>query len=185
MTKDMFLKEIDKRLKGLSNKEKEEILFDFEEHIDAALLEGRDEREIVEGLGNPAAIARELTAEASLKIAEQERSIPNIGRAVMSILGVSLINLLIVLGPVLGLLALYFGLYGAAAALSLSPLIFLFKVVFLHSSNLLFDFFVSITLGSFGVLCSIGLWQAGKWLYRLLIRCMRFNFLLMKGEGSK
>ncbi|SDM71279.1 HAAS signaling domain-containing protein [Sediminibacillus halophilus] len=185
MTKEIFLKEIDKRLKSLSNEEREEILFDFKEHIDAALSEGRDEQEIVEGLGNPAAIAKELQAEASLKIAEQERSITNIGRAVMAIISVSLINLLIVLGPALGMLALYIGLYGAAAVLSLSPLVFLFKVVFLHSPNLLFDFFVSITMGSFGVLCSIGLWRVGKWLYRLLIRYMRFNFLIMKGDGYK
>ncbi|MED1170492.1 DUF1700 domain-containing protein [Bacillus inaquosorum] len=60
MNQELFLQELSKALKPLSEKERNEVLFDFEEHITEGIKEGRPEADIIRELGSPKQIAKEL-----------------------------------------------------------------------------------------------------------------------------
>lgn len=52
MNQEQFLQELSKALKPLSEEERNEILFDFEEHITEGVKEGRPEANIIRELGS-------------------------------------------------------------------------------------------------------------------------------------
>ncbi len=54
MTKDKFLQQLNVSLKRLSEKERADILKDYEEHFTFGLEEGKTEEEITASLGSPA-----------------------------------------------------------------------------------------------------------------------------------
>ncbi len=58
-----FLQQLNASLKRLSEKERADILKDYEEHFTFGLEEGKSEEEIVASLGSPAQIAKELLAD--------------------------------------------------------------------------------------------------------------------------
>ena len=57
LTKQEYLKELRKNLKGFSQDEIDDILYDYEEHFSIGLSSGKTEEEIAEDLGDPKDIA--------------------------------------------------------------------------------------------------------------------------------
>lgn len=62
MHKEQFLRELSGHLRKLPEEERKDILYDYEEHFQFGLEEGKTEGEIVKGLGSPKAIAKEMLA---------------------------------------------------------------------------------------------------------------------------
>ena len=59
MTKQEYLKELRKNLRGFSQEEIDDILYDYEEHFSIGLSSGKTEEEIAEELGDPKDIAEQ------------------------------------------------------------------------------------------------------------------------------
>jgi uncharacterized membrane protein len=63
MNKKEFFEELNEYLVGVSNKDREELLQDYEEHFKVGKKKKRSERDIIKSLGEPKQIAREIRAE--------------------------------------------------------------------------------------------------------------------------
>ena len=58
MTRDDFLKRLDRGLAGMPADARADITSDYAAHFDAAAEEGRSEAEVAEALGDPGRLAR-------------------------------------------------------------------------------------------------------------------------------
>lgn len=68
MSKEQFLKELSSHLRKLPDEERKDILFDYEEHFQFGIEEGKNESDIIKGLGSPKVIAKNyLRCIASMK----------------------------------------------------------------------------------------------------------------------
>lgn len=181
MTKVQFFNELERLLKKIPDDDRKEVLYDFEEHFAAGFEEGKREEDIAAELGKPQVIARELLLDYRIEQAEKEKSMKHIVQAIMATVGISFFNLIFVFGPVVAIIGIYIGLSGMAVTLILSPFIWLISLL-LEPVNVLNQFFVSLSLCGAGVLLGIGLYYFGKFLYEMLLKYVKFNLRIVKGE---
>lgn len=183
MTKMEFLQTLDRSLQKLNDKERQEILYDFEEHFSIGLAEGKTEAEIAKELGNPKMIAKEILVDYRISQAESEKSVKHIFQAIFATISLSFFNIMFVLGPVLAVIAFYLSLCGVAIAFVLSPIGWLVSfLIGFGEINAAQSFFVSIFLFGLGLMLSVGLYYFGKFLYELLLKYIKFNLRIVKGE---
>ncbi|WP_419901065.1 DUF1700 domain-containing protein [Bacillus sp. N12A5] len=103
MNQELFLQELSKALQPLSEEERNEVLFDFEEHITEGMKEGRLEADIIRELGSPKQIAKELVPDVTETAPALQRPKKNLFHMVCSAAAVSILNLIFVLGPAIGI----------------------------------------------------------------------------------
>lgn len=114
MTRNEFIKRLTAGLKGMPQDVIDDIVADYDDHFEAALAEGRDEREVAEALGNPSRLAREIRFEAGMQNWKSEASPSSAWRAILAFMGLATIDILILLPIVLPILGVMFGLFVAA-----------------------------------------------------------------------
>ncbi|WML46451.1 HAAS domain-containing protein [Neobacillus sp. PS3-40] len=181
MTKEQFLKQLDSSLNRLSTAERQDILQDYKEHFDIGLESGKTEEQIASSLGSPTQIAKELLAEYHLEKVEAKANSVNIIRAVWAAIGLSFFNLVIVLGPFIGLVGVIFAGWVVGIAFICTPLLVLISAVMNPETFKFFDLFFSIALCGGGLLLSIGMFFATKAISRGFVRYLKFNATLVKG----
>ncbi|USK60290.1 HAAS signaling domain-containing protein [Peribacillus asahii] len=179
MNKEQFLHQLQLSLRNISIEERQEILQDYEEYFAIGLEEGKTEEEISKALGSPKQIAKELVASAHIEKVEHSASAGNIMRAVWAVIGLGFFNLVIVLGPFIGLVALLFAGWVVSLSFILSPLGVLFNMIM--GDFWLFDVFSAIGLCGIGIFVGIGMLFATKALTKGFIRYLQFNVSLVKG----
>lgn len=201
MDKNSFLKRLDERLRFLADSERKDILYDYEEHINAAIENGEDEAQVIEKLGSPELIARQFNASRSIHQAESNKTTGNMLRAVIATMGVGFFNLIFVVGPFFGLLGVLIGVYAVAFSLGLSGvLVAVVGFYGLMGGNL--DLFINLgasfsynadvfSVGMLGLGVCIGaigglfgilsVWLT-KWFYKGTIAYLKLNMRLIKGE---
>jgi len=186
MTKDQYLQELEVVLKGLPVTERREIIADYEEHFQMAYEDGKSDAEIIEGLGNPKSLAKELTAGYYIEQAQNNVSFPFIFRAVIASLSLGFFNLVFVLGPFIGVLGFLAGLYIMDLSLLFVPMFSFFAILFegVGLVAIFQAFFLAIGLTSLGVLMAVGLYYLTKWIYQLLLQYLRFNLQIIQGKGD-
>ncbi|PJZ00307.1 MULTISPECIES: HAAS signaling domain-containing protein [Bacillus] len=184
MNQELFLQELSKALKPLSEEERNEVLFDFKEHMTEGMKEGRPEADIIREFGSPKQIAKELLQDVMETAPAVQRPKKNLFHMACSAIAISFLNMIFVLGPAAGILGVYVGLCGAALALSLSPIIFVGMVMFQANPHMVLEFFLSLVFGSLGLLSCIGLWYLGKRLYGLVLRYIKYNLKLVTGAQA-
>ena len=183
MTKAEFLQTLERELHKLNEHERKEILYDFEEHFAAGLAEGKTEDEIAKELGNPKMIAKEILVDYRISQAESEKSVKHMFQAILATVSLSFFNFMFVLGPVLAVIAFYISLCGVAIAFVLSPIGWLVSfLIGFGEVNAVQSFFVSIFVCGLGLILSVGLYYFGKFLYELLLKYIKFNLRIVKGE---
>ncbi|KGX88738.1 hypothetical protein N781_09475 [Pontibacillus halophilus JSM 076056 = DSM 19796] len=185
MNKEQFMKRLDSLLQELPEHEREDILDDYEEHFLSGEQDGKGEEEIVNELGDPKTIAKEITAHHYVEAASENRSMKNMWKAILATVSLSFFNLIFILGPAFGLLGVYIGIWGVAVSLLLIPLVLISTWIFGASDA---SFFLSISMSltslGLGLLLSIGLIYTGKWLYKGTVSYMKYNIGIVKG-GEK
>jgi uncharacterized membrane protein len=181
LTKEQFLKQLNSSLNRLSFDERQDILQDYEEHFSIGLEEGKTEEQIATSLGSPNQIAKELLAEYHLEKVEASANAANIIRAVWAAIGLGFFNLVIVLGPFIGLIGVVFAGWAAGIAFICTPLLVLISAVIHLSSFKFFDLFFSLALCGSGLFIIIGMFFATKWITKGFIRYLKFNATLVKG----
>ncbi len=113
MNRTEFLEALRKHLGHLPTTEAEEIIRDQDEYIRDAVRSGRNEDEVVRGLGDPTNFAGSLSAESKIEKAEQATSIRQQSKsafsAALALIVLAPLNLIFVLGPFLGVCGILIG----------------------------------------------------------------------------
>ncbi len=113
MTRDEFIKRLNRGLSGMPEAEIADIAGDYEAHFDAARADGRSDAEVAAALGDPGRLARELKLEAGIKRWQEVRSPSSAWSAVIAFLGLGAIDVLVLLPVLLPMIGVVFGLYVA------------------------------------------------------------------------
>ncbi|MBX9297317.1 DUF1700 domain-containing protein [Chromobacterium piscinae] len=121
MTRKEFLRQLEQALSGLKPEAVREILADYDEYFSDAQADGRDEAEVVEALGSPQKLARELKAQTHYRQWQEHRSFANLTRVVASIAGLGVLNFILAIPLLVYLLFLTVG-YIASVGFLLSGL---------------------------------------------------------------
>ncbi|NQT67009.1 MAG: DUF1700 domain-containing protein [Actinobacteria bacterium] len=190
MNKKDFMGRLSSHLGGISWKDREDVISDFEEHFKEGLAEGRTEEDIADSLGDPKALARQLRASILVSEAERTTSAANITRAVFATLGLGFLNLVFILGPFIAIVAVLISLFAAAISVTASGItVFLASIIgpffpqyYAVLINPAAAIFSSIGLTCFGILFFIGDIYLAKLLYRLFVRYIKFNLRIIKGK---
>ena len=187
MNKSEFLKELSRSLNNIPEHEKNDILFDYEEHFSVGLEAGRTEEEIAKSLGDPNTLSKQINVNYMIDKAEQKSTAGNIFRAVFASVGLGFFNLIFVLGPFLGLVGVLLGIWATSIALSFSGVaLFLgtfFRSLLPYIVNIPFSFLVSLFLSigftSLGVLTVIGSYYLTKSFYMLTVKYLKMNLKII------
>lgn len=181
MNKEQFLTRLQKLLSPIPNEEANEILRDFEEHFSIGKAEGKSEADIVAALGAPEKIAKEMIATYRVEQVESDVTTGNVMRAVWAVIGLGFFNLVIVLGPFLGVVGLVFGGWVMGVSFTLSPLLLLLSVVMSPGTFEWFDFFSAIMLCGMGLIIGIAMYYATKYIIIGFMKYLHFNIRIAKG----
>ncbi|EEG78988.1 HAAS signaling domain-containing protein [Dethiobacter alkaliphilus] len=189
MNKHEFMTTLNKALAGIATQDRDEIIFDYEEHFRIGLSDGKTEEEIAASLGDPRAIARQFNADYHVHQAETDASVSNIFRAVLATLGLGFFNLVIVLGPFIAMLAVLFAFYVAGSAIIFSGVVVFITTVagpILPVTNASLvqpaaQFFASIGLICLGLLFIIGNVYLTKFFFIGTVKYLQFNLKIIKG----
>lgn len=181
MNKQQFLRELDSSLEAISSAERCEILQDYEEYFSIGLEEGKTEEAIASSLGSPRQIGKELAASYQVEKAKTSATAGNIMRAVWAVIGLGFFNLVIVLGPLAGLIGVLAGGWAAGSAFVASPLLVLVNAVINMGTFEWFDLFLSIALCGTGLFILIGMFFATKAILKGFLRYLKWNASLVKG----
>jgi len=193
MNKKEFLGRLSELIKDIPEEEKKDILFDYEEHFRIGLEKGRKEEEIAASLGDPKVIAKQSRASCILKEAEKTTSASNIIRAIFAAVGLGFFNLVIVLGPAIGLIGILVALFASAFAITVSGVALLFGTligpVFAWNVYIPFTAVVSIPLGigltALGLLSLIGVFYLTKFFYKFSISYLKMNLQIITNRRNR
>jgi uncharacterized membrane protein len=185
MVKNEFLDTLEYLLSRVPEQDRKEMLYDYQEHFEIGLANGRSQAELIAELGDPHVIARDLLADYRIGRAEKDKTPSNMGRAILAAISLSFFNLIFIIGPVAGLFGAYIALCAVSFGLTILPLAILGSYFFGYSyESFLVNFFVSLTTFSLGVLMSIGMIYVGKFFYNVVLRYIKFNVKVIKGDKA-
>ncbi len=192
MNKEEFLGKLSELIKDIPEEEKKDILFDYEEHFRIGLEKGRKEEEIAASLGDPKVIAKQSRASCILREAEKTTSVNNIVRAIFAAVGLGFFNLVIVLGPAIGLIGILVALFAASFAITVSGAAVLFGTIL--GPLFVFDVYIPLTstvsiplgigLTSLGLLFIIGVSYLAKFFYKLSIGYLKMNLQIITNRRN-
>jgi uncharacterized membrane protein len=185
--KNEFLTDLTRGLSGLPQAEKDDILYDYEEHFSIGREEGKTENDICEALGDPKNIAKQYKAGWMVKKAEENKSVGNIVRAVVAALSLGLFNLIFMVGPFMAIVGILIGLFGTGLGITIAGATTFIVIIFSWShfipwataipaeAGMLF----SIGTTCLGLLVLIGSFYLGKLLYNMTIAYLKMNIKII------
>ncbi|HEY2662091.1 MAG TPA: DUF1700 domain-containing protein [Caulobacteraceae bacterium] len=181
MSRQVFMSRLREGLRGLPPQVADDIAADYEAHFTEGAAAGRSEAEIAAALGDPARLARELRAEASVKHWEATRNPSAAASAIFAILGLGAIDLLILLPILMSVGGTLFGFAMAALGCFIAgTAVFVAGPVFVHGLPTpaimmggLGIMAVAIFIGSLTGLVTIGFVNALVWYGRLHMRLIK------------
>ncbi|GAA0737432.1 DUF1700 domain-containing protein [Clostridium oceanicum] len=189
MNKKEFLNILYNNLK-LNSEEKEEIMYDYKEHFDIGIKNGKNEKEIIKELGDPRKIAKQYSASEKLEKAKENPSVSNISSAIIAALGLGLFNLIFVLGFALAGVAILFSFIIISVVFIFSGGMFLISPIlsylpFVTGPNLPYIdvFLLSIIFISGGLLAFRGSVYLNKGFYHIMYSYMKKNIEIIKGRN--
>lgn len=193
MNKKEFLDTLKNQLRKLEKEELEDILSDYRDHIEIGIKKGRKEHEIIKALGDPKTLAKQIKADYHISKAEKKFSAGNIARAIYATIGLGLFNIIIVLGPFLGVLAILLALFVVGAAIVIVGLaaialcfVMLFIPMFHAITPALFGgIFAGVGVICLGTLFLIANYYLSKLFYILTIKYLKLNLRVIKGEKNE
>lgn len=183
MNRERYLQELGEQLGEMPERERDEILADYEEHFRAGVDAGKSEEEIARSLGSPRQIGKSFRIDAMLD-ESQGRSAAAVLRAVFASLSLGFFNVVVVLGPFAAVAAIVVALWAAAVSIGLSGV----GVVVAAIAHPFFPGFVvtgglhplflvpaGIAVAAIGLLTLIGMWQLTKWVVRIAGKYVQLN----------
>lgn len=184
MMKNEFLQKVRQTTSRLSKEEQEDIIRDLEEHFYFGKAEGKSEEEIVAGLGSPEKMGRALVATYRMEQVQEKQSIGNVFQAVWAVIGLSLFNVIIVLGPFLALIGVILAGWLTGASFIVSPVLYCISALLFPPGFAAYEFFIAITLAGAGIFLCIGMYYVTIYVTRAFMQYVHWNYRLMKGENK-
>jgi len=193
MNKDQFLSQLRRGLGSLPDAEKQEILYDYEEHFRMGLSDGKSEEQIAQSLGNPRVIGNAYRIDAMLDEPREGGRITAVSvlRAVFASISLTFLNLIFVLGPFMGLVGVLIGLWAVAFSLTVAGIrLMLFPIlpnpspfvnIPIPMTNNAFVFFSGLGVGALGVLASIGMGCVTRGFFLGVAAYVKFNARIISG----
>lgn len=186
MNRKEYLELLKMSLQHLPLDELTDILSDYEEHFDIGISKGKSEEEISGELGHPKEVASnyKTTYKPSFDGSSYNVNTNDNTRRVLIILLLVFFNLIIVLGPFMGLVGLFIGLYGASIAFVISGIALLFGTPFMFftpipAPHMLTSISFGIALGGLGILGIILSIYLTKLFYGLIVKYIKWNLELI------
>jgi uncharacterized membrane protein len=190
MNKEKFLTELKRSLGRMSEVEKGDVLYDYEEHFRMGAAEGKSEEQIAEALGNPRAIGKSYAIDALLEEPKGGGGVTatSVLRAIFASISLTFFNIIVVLGPFFGLVGVMIGLWATAASLALSGVAVLVSPIAalivpglftLAGVNAAFLLFAGIGVAGLGLLAVIGMWKLSRLFVQATAAYVRFNARIM------
>src|SRR5699024_8056578 len=159
MLKREFLKRLDEKMRPLPKSEREDIMRDIEEHFYFGLQEGESEEAIVSQLGSPEKMGKELVAAYRMEQVAEHRTARHVFQAVWAVVGLSLFNLIIVLGPFLALLGLLIAGWTAGGVFIITLILFSGMSLIYPPKFFWFECFLNLALADIGILVCLGIYK--------------------------
>jgi Predicted membrane protein len=184
MNRNEFLTILERSLVNMSPSDREDILYDYKEHFNAGLTEGKTEEEISKALGDPKTIAKQYKVDYIVKKADENRNAGNILRALFAALSLGFFNLIFILPVFAALIGILFGFYGTAIGVTFSGIgIFLMTIlhqIYPNSIDMInlnpgVLIFGSVGLISMGLLISVADIYITKFFYHITIKYIKAN----------
>lgn len=194
MRKAEFLNTLEQFLSNISVEERNEILYDYEEHFQMGLEQGKTEEEIAASLGDPKNLAKEFTVGHALKRAETDTSTTNVLRAVFATISLGFFNVIFILGPFLALVGILTALFATAFGITISgvamfggSILFPFFRWSMHlpfsiHMNPLATFFAAIGTTALGILFIIGNCYLSMYFYKATLQYIKLNLRIITGR---
>lgn len=184
MNKNEFMSILKSSLNSMNETEKNDILYDYEEHFRIGMENGKSEDKIAEELGDPSAIGDSYYTSSITDKAIRKPAVKNIFRVVVAI-GLGLFNLVFVLGPYLGVVGVILGLFGTAISLTVAGFAYFICVIifpyvpdFMNVAiigNKIISLLVAIGLTALGLLLFIGMCYLVRGFYKLTVKYLELN----------
>lgn len=182
MNRKTFLNELYSNLNGLTTEDKDSIMFEYETHFDDGLHDGKSEKIIVQELGDPKRIAKELKSTYTIDRAQSNPTTSNVLNAVMATIGLSILNIFFMSVPLFAYISIMISGAFMALIFILSPFILALDY-FINGADAvsIFELFMSITLVGAGILIAFGLYYFGKFANQLIIKYAKWNLNTVRG----
>ncbi|MBS4174979.1 DUF1700 domain-containing protein [Bacillus sp. FJAT-49736] len=182
MGKNEFFKQLDAALINIPEQDRKDIMYDFEEHFAVGLESGKSEQEIIDELGDPIDISRDLLADYKISKVDNSAKAPSITRTVLSSIGLGFFNLVFILGPVMGIIGIYIGVCAMAVGFTLSPLLTVYSALIGEYDGLGFEMFNTLVLCGIGLILGVAAVYVGKFLYKGIVKYIQFNIRVILGR---
>ncbi|MCU5746299.1 DUF1700 domain-containing protein [Staphylococcus sp. SQ8-PEA] len=183
MSKNEYLAQLRKYLKHVSTEDKEDVISEYETHFISGQKDGKTEEDISKELGSPRQVARELNATLAIGHAEASHDTANIGKAIVAVMGLGLLNFFVVMVPVVIILGILFSLIMTDISLLSLPVFLAIKAIIPDLGEVI-PLDIYVTLASFGVglvLLVITIILI-KWSTILFIKYLKWNIDIVKGS---
>jgi len=122
MNKSGFLESLRRELSSLPADEVEEILYDYEEHLNIGLEKGKSEKDIIKALGDPGKLGKSYRAISVIEEVNNNPTPSNMYKALLSVLSLGFFNIVFIVGPYMGLLGVLLAFFASAVAMILAGL---------------------------------------------------------------
>lgn len=122
MNKSVFLESLRRELSSLPADEVEEILYDYEEHLNIGLEKGKSEEDIIKALGDPGKLGKSYRAISVIEEVNNNPTPSNIYKALLSVLSLGFFNIVFIVGPYIGLLGVLLAFFASAVAMIIAGL---------------------------------------------------------------
>jgi uncharacterized membrane protein len=182
MSKADYFRELTYRLRGLPERERQNILTVYEELFQKATQNGKHEDEIAQSLGYPRIPqwdgSREQQPYPNPYAVKHEPGF----KAIIASIALGFFNLVFVLGPFIGLCGVIFALYVTSAACLISPIASIIGESLTGSwADTQFVFFTALAVFGLGILLTVFTLWFSKLFFKLAGLYLRFNMKIIKG----
>ncbi|MBN1500557.1 MAG: DUF1700 domain-containing protein [Spirochaetes bacterium] len=188
MTKSQFINQLKRHLSSIPTKEKDEILYDYEEHFSSGIAEGKSEEEICSSLGTVRTIAATIKADYFIDNAENSYKPKDIISAVFAAAALGFFNVVVVLGPFCSAASVIFSAWVVSFAFFTAgfggAVLYSFLSLFNNGitwfgtfSGLSFTtvFFGLLSLGMTGIFLGLLCFYITRLFFRLTVRYLKWN----------
>lgn len=193
MTKREFLNALNYYLSGFKKEERDEILYDYEEHFRIGMENGKTEEELIKELGNPKDIANQYRNSTEGEVNDiKGNSSRSIGGSILILIALALFNLIFIIGPYLGIVGALIGMCVGAIVVAISGVAVAFctilRPMFPANVNIpkgipdISVIFVGIGTTALGILFCIGMFYLIKFFIKLTVKYVKWNIKTIKGE---
>ena len=185
MNKKTYLNTLNKHLENISDEERADILDEYETHFISGIEDGQTEDMIAKELGHPKEIAKELNATLALDRAETNNKVGNVWQAIISVMGLGILNFFVILIPFVIIISILFSFIVTTLSLLITPAMLIVKGLYNGFDAIQsIDVYVVLTSFGLGLMIFTVTYLLTKWSYKLFVKYLRWNISIVKGSAK-